>query len=150
MDERRREKAHPKGGLAYHPDCMFELPTLAYTMSMHTDIAKLFVCATLSGLDKTAISAAAIYGLKTDLHLSGQDYSWVGSAPFFGGLAFMGPAAYCLQNVPAVTFFSFNVFMWGVCSMCMAACTSFGEIFVCRFLYEKSIFLKRPPADIMS
>ncbi|KAK6078444.1 allantoate permease [Seiridium cupressi] len=94
----------------------------------------LFVCATLSGLDKTAISAAAIYGLKTDLHLSGQDYSWVGSAPFFGGLAFMGPAAYCLQKVPAVTFFSINVFMWGVCSMCMAACTSFGGLFVCRFL----------------
>ncbi|KAF3014987.1 hypothetical protein E8E14_006353 [Neopestalotiopsis sp. 37M] len=94
----------------------------------------LFVCATLSGLDKTAISAAAIYGLKSDLHLSGQDYSWVGSAPFFGGLAFMGPAAYCLQKVPAATFFSLNVFMWGVCSMCMAACTSFGGLFVCRFL----------------
>ncbi|KAI4602258.1 hypothetical protein KJ359_009497 [Pestalotiopsis sp. 9143b] len=94
----------------------------------------LFVCATLSGLDKTAISAAAIYGLKTDLHLTGQDYSWVGSAPFFGGLAFMGPAAYCLQKVPAATFFSFNVFMWGVCSMCMAACTTFGGLFACRFL----------------
>lgn len=58
----------------------------------------LFVCATLSGLDKTAISAAAIYNLQKDLHLTGQQYSWCGSAPFFGGLLFMGPAAYCLQK----------------------------------------------------
>ncbi|KAL6247602.1 hypothetical protein RBB50_005948 [Rhinocladiella similis] len=94
----------------------------------------LFVCATLSGLDKTAISGAAIYGLKEDLNLVGQDYSWCGSAPFFGGLAFMGPAAYCLQRLPAVKFFAFNVFMWGVTASCMAATTSFGGLFVCRFL----------------
>ncbi|TVY84406.1 putative transporter [Lachnellula suecica] len=94
----------------------------------------LFVCATLSGLDKTAISAAAIYNLKKDLNLVGQDYSWVGSAPFFGGLAFMGPSAYCLQKFPPVTYFAFNVLCWGILEMCMAACTSFGGLFVCRFL----------------
>lgn len=46
----------------------------------------------------------------------------------------MGPAAYCLQKLPAVTFFSFNVLCWGILEMCMAACTSFGGLFVCRFL----------------
>ncbi|KAF9247583.1 hypothetical protein DTO013E5_4687 [Penicillium roqueforti] len=97
-------------------------------------IPTLFVCATLSGLDKTAISAAAIYNIKKDLNLTGNDYSWVGSAPFFGGLAFMGPLAFCLQKVPAVPFFAFNVLCWGVLEMCMAACTSFGGLFVCRFL----------------
>ncbi|CAK7216549.1 hypothetical protein SCUCBS95973_002844 [Sporothrix curviconia] len=35
----------------------------------------LFVCATLLGLDKTAISAAAIYNIKGDLGLSGSQYS---------------------------------------------------------------------------
>ncbi|KAJ5724999.1 uncharacterized protein N7483_006356 [Penicillium malachiteum] len=98
------------------------------------NFSKLFVCATLSGLDKTAIAAAAIYNIKTDLHLSGSQYSWIGSAPFFGGLAFMGPSAYLLQKVPAVTHFSLNVFCWGVLEMCMAACTSFGGLFACRFL----------------
>lgn len=94
----------------------------------------LFVCATLSGLDKTAISAAAIYNIKGDLHLTGSQYSWVGSAPFFGGLVFMAPSAYCLQRMPAVMFFSFNVLCWGITEMCMAACTSFAGLFVCRFL----------------
>ncbi|KAJ5546794.1 hypothetical protein N7494_004379 [Penicillium frequentans] len=97
-------------------------------------IPTLFVCATLSGLDKTAISAAAIYNIKTDLHLTGDQYSWIGSAPYFGGLIFMGPLAYGLQKVPAVPFFAFNVLCWGILEMCMAACTSFGGLFACRFL----------------
>jgi hypothetical protein len=35
--------------------------------------------ATLGAVDKVAISTAAIYGLKHDLHLVGQQYSWAGS-----------------------------------------------------------------------
>ncbi|KAL3479623.1 allantoate permease [Aspergillus californicus] len=97
-------------------------------------IPVLFVCATLSGLDKTAISAAAIYNLRDDLNLTGSQYSWVGSAPFFGGLAFMGPSAYCLQRLPSVPFFAANVLCWGIMEMCMAACTSFSGLFICRFL----------------
>ncbi|KAL5335973.1 allantoate permease [Aspergillus crustosus] len=94
----------------------------------------LFVCATLSGLDKTAISAAAIYNLREDLNLTGSQYSWCGSAPFFGSLIFMAPSAYCLQRLPSVPFFAFNVFCWGVMEMSMAACTSFTGLFICRFL----------------
>ncbi|KAL4995523.1 fungal-specific transcription factor domain-containing protein [Aspergillus recurvatus] len=39
----------------------------------------LFMTATLGAVDKVAISTAAIYGLKEDLHLVGQQYSWAGS-----------------------------------------------------------------------
>lgn len=46
----------------------------------------------------------------------------------------MGPSAYCLQKMPAVTFFSVNVLCWGIVEMCMAACTDFSSLFVCRFL----------------
>ncbi|KAF4634635.1 hypothetical protein G7Y89_g3470 [Cudoniella acicularis] len=46
----------------------------------------------------------------------------------------MGPSAYCLQKFPPVTYFAFNVLCWGILEMCMAACTSFGGLFVCRFL----------------
>lgn len=46
----------------------------------------------------------------------------------------MGPAAWGLQHFPAIRFFAFNVLMWGVTAMCMAVCTSFTGLFVCRFL----------------
>ena len=72
--------------------------TFVFITIVTNAVEQLFVCATLSGLDKTAISAAAIYGLREDLNLTGSQYSWCGSAPFFGGLVFMGPASYCLQR----------------------------------------------------
>lgn len=37
------------------------------------------------------------------------------------------------HRLPAVKFFAANVFMWGVTALCMAATTSFGGLFVCRF-----------------
>ncbi|KAH7310819.1 major facilitator superfamily domain-containing protein [Stachybotrys elegans] len=78
--------------------------------------------------------SAAIYGLREDLNLSGSDYSWVGSAPFFGGLLFMGPSAYLVQRLPAVMYFSVAVLCWGLLACSMAACTGFASLFVCRFL----------------
>jgi hypothetical protein len=45
---------------------------------------QLFMTATLGAVDKVAISTAAIYGLKDDLHLVGQQYSWAGSILFLG------------------------------------------------------------------
>lgn len=33
----------------------------------------------LAAVDKVIISNAAIYGMETDTHLTGNDYSWVGS-----------------------------------------------------------------------
>lgn len=32
------------------------------------------------------------------MNLTGPQYSWLGSAPFFGGLVFMGPSAYLMQR----------------------------------------------------
>ena len=37
-------------------------------------------------------------------------------------------------RLPAVDYFALNVLCWGVLEMCMAACTDFGGLFVCRFL----------------
>lgn len=59
--------------------------------------------ATLGAVDKVAISTAAIYGLKDDLHLVGQQYSWAGSILSLGvrnaladGVIFFNPViGYC-------------------------------------------------------
>ncbi|KAL1645420.1 hypothetical protein SLS58_003727 [Diplodia intermedia] len=42
-------------------------------------IPMLFLTATLGAVDKVSLSTAAIYGLRTDTHLVGQQYSWLGS-----------------------------------------------------------------------
>lgn len=42
-------------------------------------IPVLFLIATFGAVDKVSLSTAAIYGLVTDTHLQGQQYSWLGS-----------------------------------------------------------------------
>lgn len=41
----------------------------------------------LAAVDKVIISNAAIYGMETDTHLTGNDYSWVGSVSSRSALA---------------------------------------------------------------
>lgn len=58
----------------------------------------------LQYLDKSAMSYTAILGLRTDLHLVGQDYSWASSIFYFGYLAASYPVAYLLVRLPVAKF----------------------------------------------
>jgi hypothetical protein len=51
-------------------------------------------------LDKAAVSYTAILGLRTDLKLSGSDYSWASGIYYFGYLAASYPAAVLLVRLP--------------------------------------------------
>ena len=44
-------------------------------------------------LNKTAMGHTAILGLRSDLHLVGDDYSWANSIYYFGYLVATGPFA---------------------------------------------------------
>ncbi|KAK8912130.1 putativetransporter [Metarhizium anisopliae] len=44
-------------------------------------------------LDKTALNSTAILGLREDLHLTGEEYSWSSGIYYFGYLAASYPAA---------------------------------------------------------
>ncbi|KAI6909783.1 hypothetical protein KC334_g3826, partial [Hortaea werneckii] len=50
-------------------------------------IPLLGVCYFFYYVDKTTLSYAAIYGVKEDLNLEGDDYSWLSSIFYFGWLA---------------------------------------------------------------
>jgi hypothetical protein len=46
-------------------------------------LSLLMVTYVLQYLDKNCINVASVYGLKKDLHLEGQDYSWASKSPRF-------------------------------------------------------------------
>jgi hypothetical protein len=50
----------------------------------------LFITATFGAVDKVALGTAAIYGLQTDAHLHGQQYSWLGSILSLGVCTALG------------------------------------------------------------
>ncbi|KAF4638076.1 hypothetical protein G7Y89_g36 [Cudoniella acicularis] len=88
----------------------------------------------LQYLDKNCINLASVYGLKTDTHLEGQDYSWLTSIFYIGYLVFQLPFGYLLQYYPTGRLLSTTIIAWGAVLITTPACTSFAGIATNRFL----------------
>jgi hypothetical protein len=54
----------------------------------------------LQQLDKSTLSYASVFGLITDAHLGGQDYSWLGSIVYIAQLVMQPVIAYFLVKLP--------------------------------------------------
>ncbi|OCF41073.1 allantoate permease [Kwoniella heveanensis CBS 569] len=89
---------------------------------------------TLQYIDRSAMSYAAVFTFRKDLHLKGDDYSWLGSLFFFGYLFFEFPGSYLLQRLPLSKTMGSSIFIWGGLLMCMAAPRQFGGAAAIRFL----------------
>ncbi|KAI9836329.1 MAG: hypothetical protein M1838_005082 [Thelocarpon superellum] len=84
-------------------------------------------------LDKTTLSYASIMGLRTDLHLEGNDYSWLGSIFYVGYILWEYPTNRLLQRLPLAKYSSFNIIIWGLILCCMAATKNFAGAVTVRF-----------------
>ncbi|KAL3458257.1 hypothetical protein BJX64DRAFT_302031 [Aspergillus heterothallicus] len=101
----------------------------------------------LQYLDKVTLSYAAVYNMREDLGMTGQDYSWATSIFYFGYMAGEFPANYLLQKLPTGKFAAVNLLIWGALVMLSGATTNFAGMAALRFLmgfFEAGI----PPAWI--
>ncbi|KAL4876815.1 hypothetical protein BJY04DRAFT_210327 [Aspergillus karnatakaensis] len=101
----------------------------------------------LQYLDKVTMSYAAVYNMREDLGMTGQDYSWATSIFYFGYLAGEFPANYLLQRLPTGKFAAWNLLIWGVMVILSAVPKNFVGMASLRFLmgfFEAGI----PPAWI--
>lgn len=92
-------------------------------------------------MDKTTNSYAAVMGLKTDLNMVGDMYSWCGTAFYLGYLAFEFPATTILQRFPVAKTTSVFIIIWGVI-LCLHSVPQYGGFIALRTLlgvFESSI-----------
>ncbi|PWY74344.1 MFS general substrate transporter [Aspergillus heteromorphus CBS 117.55] len=87
----------------------------------------------LQYLDKATMSNAAILGLRTDLHLTGSEYSWASSIFYFGYLAASGPIALLIVRFPIGKFMAVSVAVWAAVLCCMAATHNAAGLLATRF-----------------
>ncbi|EHK97716.1 putative Uncharacterized transporter [Glarea lozoyensis 74030] len=69
---------------------------------------------TFSAMDKVTTSTAALYGMRTDTNLTGDRYSWVGSAFYFGYLLWCFPSGTILQKLPVAKTMASVQMVWGI------------------------------------
>lgn len=82
-------------------------------------------------MDKLSNSYASIMGLRTDLGMHGDMFSWTGSAFYIGYLAFEFPCAYALQRFPVVSTVSVFIIIWGVI-LCLHSVTNYAGFIALR------------------
>ncbi|GMF05749.1 unnamed protein product [Ambrosiozyma monospora] len=81
-------------------------------------------------MDKTSNPTASIMGMKTDLGMTGDKYTWVGSSFYLGYLFFEFPASVLLQKFPLAKITAVFIVLWGVV-LCLHACPNYaGFIFL--------------------
>lgn len=84
-------------------------------------------------MDKLSNSYAAVLGLRDDLHMHGNQYSWTGLAFYLGYLAFEMPAALSLQRFPVVRVVSVYIVIWGAL-LCLHATPNYAGFIALRVL----------------
>uniref|UniRef100_A0A8H7NQC4 Major facilitator superfamily (MFS) profile domain-containing protein n=1 Tax=Bionectria ochroleuca TaxID=29856 RepID=A0A8H7NQC4_BIOOC len=94
----------------------------------------LFLVATLGAIDKVALGTAALYGLREDNGLVGQQYSWLGSILSLGALVGMFPSSWLIHRLPSAKYLSACSVGWSGCALIMASCHNFAGLAALRFI----------------
>lgn len=72
-------------------------------------------------------------GLVKDTHLKGQDYQDISMLFYIGFLVAEFPTQYFAQHISMLgRYLGINIMLWGVVLACMASCTSFAGLAICR------------------
>lgn len=82
-------------------------------------------------MDKLSNSFASILGLRDDLNMVGDMYSWTGTAFYLGYLVFEFPASLLLQRFPVVKTVSVFIITWGVI-LCLHAVPDYAGFIALR------------------
>ncbi|KAK2001946.1 MFS general substrate transporter [Colletotrichum falcatum] len=85
-------------------------------------------------LDKSVLGYGAIFGLRRDCNLTGDQYSMVSSVAAIAQLAWQPFSSWLIVKVPHRVLMPCLVLGWGVAQVCMAACRNYAGLLATRFL----------------
>ncbi|KAJ5647774.1 hypothetical protein N7490_004146 [Penicillium lividum] len=91
-------------------------------------------CYFLQLLDKVSLGYTALLGIRADVGLVGDEYSWITSIFYFGYFAWSFPTTWIIVRVPLGKYLSLVVFAWGAVLACHAACHNYAGFMVARFI----------------
>lgn len=87
----------------------------------------------LQVMDKTTLGYGAVFGLQTDTHLTGSQYSLVGSISPIAQLAWQPFSSIIIVKVPPRILMPTLILGWGIAQAAMAACHNYSGLMATRF-----------------
>lgn len=83
-------------------------------------------------LDKQSLSYCTVFGLKKDLHLAGNEYSWLTSGFYLSQLGSQFVYIYLLSRFPIKLVTGISIIIWAAVCMCLAAPKNFAGMVTVR------------------
>lgn len=94
----------------------------------------LWLNVTWGAMDKVLTGTGAVLGMLDDLNLVGNQYSWIGSAFYYGYLVWCFPAGLILQKLPVAKLAGVCFVIWGILLIGQGFSTNFETMVVLRVL----------------
>lgn len=82
--------------------------------------------------DKTSLSTQAVFGIREDTHLVGEQFNWLSTIFYLSYMACEFPANWLMQRAHTGKFLSIVMVLWGVIVLCTAFAKNWADLMVLR------------------
>ncbi|KAL5048092.1 hypothetical protein BDW71DRAFT_213841 [Aspergillus fruticulosus] len=94
----------------------------------------MWLCYGTQQADKTSISVQAVFGIREDTHLVGDQYNWLTTIFYLSYLACEFPGNWAMQKLHTGKFLSVVIILWGMIVLCVAFANNWAHLMVLRTL----------------
>jgi ACS family allantoate permease-like MFS transporter len=94
----------------------------------------MWVCYGTQQADKTGISTMAVFGLREDTGLVGQQFNWLSTIFYLSYMVCEFPGNYLMQKFHVGRFLGIVIVCWGIVVLCIAFAQNWAGLMVLRTL----------------
>lgn len=94
----------------------------------------MWICYGTQQADKTSLSVQAIFGIREDTGLVGEQYNWLSTIFYLSYMFCEFPANWLMQKCNTSKYLATVMFLWGVVVLCIAFAKNFTHLMILRFL----------------
>ncbi|EXA35910.1 related to DAL5-Allantoate and ureidosuccinate permease [Fusarium oxysporum] len=92
----------------------------------------MWVCYGTQQTDKTSLSVQAVFGIREDTGLVGEQFNWLSTIFYLSYLVCEAPGNWLMQKCHTGKFLSIVMVLWGVIVLCIAFAKNFAHLMVLR------------------
>ncbi|RMJ11418.1 hypothetical protein CDV36_008931 [Fusarium kuroshium] len=92
----------------------------------------MWICYGTQQTDKTSLSVQAVFGIREDTGLVGEQFNWLSTIFYLSYMVCEGPGNWLMQKCHTGKFLSIVMVLWGVIVLCIAFAKNFAHLMILR------------------
>ena len=92
----------------------------------------MWICYGTQQADKTSLSVQAVFGIREDTNLVGEQFNWLSTIFYLAYMTAEAPGNWLMQKCNVSVFLAIVMFFWGIIGMCIAFAKNFTHLMIFR------------------